>query len=128
MTPDDVVWTYAGVRALYDEAESENASAVSRDYELSLDRDGAPVLVRARRQAHDLPRPLAQRGLRAHRRACSANRRRSLDRAARRCRAATSPTADFDAYSSDLRGRYPWLPESLLCRLGARTTARGPSI
>ena len=44
VSPGDVVWTYSGVRALYDEDESENASAVSRDYELNLDRDGAPVL------------------------------------------------------------------------------------
>jgi len=43
--PQDVVWSYAGVRQLYDDA-AEDASAVTRDYVLDLtDRDGAlPVL------------------------------------------------------------------------------------
>lgn len=36
ITPDDVVWSYAGVRPLYDD-KSENASAVTRDYVLDID-------------------------------------------------------------------------------------------
>jgi glycerol-3-phosphate dehydrogenase len=45
ITPDDVVWSYAGVRPLYDDAAA-NASAVTRDYVLDIkDQDGkAPVL------------------------------------------------------------------------------------
>ncbi|MCE2574291.1 glycerol-3-phosphate dehydrogenase [Komagataeibacter sp. FNDCR2] len=45
VTPDDVVWTYAGVRPLYDDAAT-NASAVTRDYVLDVDtHDGqAPML------------------------------------------------------------------------------------
>lgn len=41
----EVVWRYAGVRALFDDAHS-NASEVTRDYRLALDTfgDGAPVL------------------------------------------------------------------------------------
>ncbi|MFT9216077.1 MAG: glycerol-3-phosphate dehydrogenase [Acetobacter malorum] len=40
----DVVWSYAGLRPLYDDA-SANASAVTRDYVLDLDTtDGAPLL------------------------------------------------------------------------------------
>ena len=39
-----VVWTYSGVRPLYDDA-SENASKVTRDYKLDLDvRKNAPIL------------------------------------------------------------------------------------
>jgi glycerol-3-phosphate dehydrogenase len=43
--PDDVVWTYAGVRPLYDDG-SANPSAVTRDYTLRVDDDAgrAPVL------------------------------------------------------------------------------------
>ncbi|MFC4160306.1 glycerol-3-phosphate dehydrogenase [Chitinimonas lacunae] len=41
--PSDVVWHYAGVRPLYDD-QSDDPSAVTRDYVLRLDRDGAPVL------------------------------------------------------------------------------------
>ncbi|MFK7861619.1 MAG: glycerol-3-phosphate dehydrogenase [Granulosicoccus sp.] len=41
---DQIVWTYSGVRPLYDDA-SDNASKVTRDYKLDLDtRKGAPVL------------------------------------------------------------------------------------
>jgi glycerol-3-phosphate dehydrogenase len=44
IAPSDVIWTYAGVRPLYDDA-AENASAVTRDYVLELDGDrGAPLL------------------------------------------------------------------------------------
>ncbi len=44
--PADVVWSYAGVRPLFDEDGSESASAVSRDYVLDLEgKDGeAPLL------------------------------------------------------------------------------------
>src|SRR6266581_1697743 len=47
LTPGMVVWSYSGVRPLYDDG-SENPSAVTRDYHLLLDTgaepDGAPVL------------------------------------------------------------------------------------
>jgi glycerol-3-phosphate dehydrogenase len=44
--PADVVWSYSGVRPLFDEDGSESASAVSRDYVLDLEgKDGeAPLL------------------------------------------------------------------------------------
>jgi glycerol-3-phosphate dehydrogenase len=41
--PADVVWTYAGVRPLIEDAAAD-AKAVTRDYFLELDRDGAPML------------------------------------------------------------------------------------
>jgi len=44
ITPSDVVWSYAGVRPLYDD-NSESASVVTRDYVFNLDEDGeAPIL------------------------------------------------------------------------------------
>src|SRR5438477_203530 len=45
VTPADVVWTYSGVRPLYDDGASE-AKAASRDYVLEMDDKGgaAPVL------------------------------------------------------------------------------------
>jgi glycerol-3-phosphate dehydrogenase len=43
--PTDVVWTYSGVRPLYDDGTSE-AQAVTRDYVLALDAPaGAPALL-----------------------------------------------------------------------------------
>ena len=46
LTPADVVWSYSGVRPLFDEDGSESASAVSRDYVLDLEENGgkAPLL------------------------------------------------------------------------------------
>jgi glycerol-3-phosphate dehydrogenase len=42
--PDDVVWSYSGVRPLYDDGASE-AKAATRDYVLALDvSEGAPLL------------------------------------------------------------------------------------
>lgn len=42
---DDIVWSFAGVRPLFDDESTQNASAVSRDYSLALSEDeGAPVL------------------------------------------------------------------------------------
>lgn len=43
ITADDVVWTYSGVRPLYDDGAS-SASAATRDYVLKIDDTGAPVL------------------------------------------------------------------------------------
>jgi len=45
ISPDDVVWTYSGVRPLYDD-KSEDASEVTRDYVLNIDefKKGAPFL------------------------------------------------------------------------------------
>lgn len=43
VTADQLVWSYSGVRPLFDDA-SGNVSKVSRDYELELDQDGAPIV------------------------------------------------------------------------------------
>jgi glycerol-3-phosphate dehydrogenase len=43
VTRDDIVWTYSGVRPLYDDG-ARSATAATRDYVLSLDTKGAPLL------------------------------------------------------------------------------------
>jgi len=43
ITPADVVWSYAGVRPLLEDAAAD-ASAVTRDYQLDFDVEGAPLL------------------------------------------------------------------------------------
>jgi glycerol-3-phosphate dehydrogenase len=43
VTADDVVWTYSGVRPLYNDG-AKSATAATRDYVLSLDTAGAPLL------------------------------------------------------------------------------------
>jgi glycerol-3-phosphate dehydrogenase len=43
VTPADIVWSYSGVRPLFDDG-AEDPSAVTRDYVLKLDTNGAPLL------------------------------------------------------------------------------------
>ncbi|MEP3655379.1 MAG: glycerol-3-phosphate dehydrogenase [Litorimonas sp.] len=45
ITPDDVTWTYSGVRPLYDD-NAKDAAAVTRDYKLDLEEfvEGAPFM------------------------------------------------------------------------------------
>ncbi|MEL7025972.1 MAG: glycerol-3-phosphate dehydrogenase [Pseudomonadota bacterium] len=43
VTRDDVVWSYSGVRPLYDDG-AKSATAATRDYVLSLDETGPPIL------------------------------------------------------------------------------------
>lgn len=43
VTPGDVVWSYAGVRPLVQDSAG-NAAAVTRDFRLDTDTDGAPLL------------------------------------------------------------------------------------
>jgi glycerol-3-phosphate dehydrogenase len=43
VTPADVVWTYSGVRPLYNDG-AKSATAATRDYVLRLDTAGAPML------------------------------------------------------------------------------------
>ena len=43
VTADDVVWTYSGVRPLYADG-AKSATAATRDYVLSLDQNGPPML------------------------------------------------------------------------------------
>lgn len=40
---EDIVWTYSGVRPLYDDG-AKSATAATRDYVLSLDENGPPLL------------------------------------------------------------------------------------
>lgn len=43
LTPEDVVWTYSGVRGLYDDG-AKSATAATRDYVLDISEDGPPLL------------------------------------------------------------------------------------
>jgi glycerol-3-phosphate dehydrogenase len=42
-SPEDVIWSFAGVRPLYDD-RAKSASAVTRDYAFDIDTSGAPAL------------------------------------------------------------------------------------
>ena len=115
ITPADVVWTYAGVRPLYDDAR-KNASAVTRDYVLHLDAPpgGAPLLTvyggkitTFRRLAeHALEQLLPALGSTA----------RAWTRSAP-LPGGDIPDADFDGFHAEMSKRYAWIPPDMLGRL-----------
>jgi glycerol-3-phosphate dehydrogenase len=109
-----VVWTYSGVRALYDEDESENASALSRDYLLELDTAGAPLLSVYGGKITTY-RTLATEAMAQLRTVL-----RLSERDWTGCTALPGgdiPEADFEHYLAQIRGAYPELASTLVTRL-----------
>jgi len=109
--PATVVWSYSGVRPLYDDS-SQNASKVTRDYKLDLDlRKDAPVLSvyggkittfrKLSEQAVDMLKG-------------SLNIRRGAWTADAALPGGDIPNADFDAYVAQVKQQYAWLDESVL--------------
>jgi glycerol-3-phosphate dehydrogenase len=119
--PSDVVWTYSGVRPLLDD-ESGDPSAVTRDYLLELDTQGAPLLSvwggkittfrkLAEEAADLLARPLSvARGAWTDRAALPGGDLSAWIGAAHR------PDADFARFESVLAERHPQLPEPVRAR------------
>ena len=126
--PADVVWTYSGVRPLYDDGASE-AKAASRDYVLELDaRPGvAPAAVDHRRQDHDLSPAGRGRARSGWRRTCPS--RQGL--AAGWTGTTPLPGGEFDpdelpALTQRLARSYPFLDQAHAARLvRAYGAARG---
>ncbi len=86
--PEDVVWTYAGVRPLYDDGASE-AKAATRDYVFELD---TPAARRCCRSTAARSPPIAgspRRRWNVLRPICAAPKRKKGGPANRRCPAAT---------------------------------------
>lgn len=125
ITPSDVVWTYSGVRPLYDDA-AESASAVTRDYVLELDdAGGQPPLLSVFGGKITTYRRLAEHAmekLQGH--FPSAGGPWTRDAA---LPGGDMPGADFDRFLAELRARHPWLPAALARRYarayGTRTEA-----
>ena len=110
----EIVWTYAGVRPLYDDAEG-NASAVTRDYVFDLDRPrgGAPLLSVFGGKLTTY-RKLAEHAL---------EKLQPVMRFKGKPWTSGSPlpggdieNANFDAYLNDVRERWNWLPPALARR------------
>jgi glycerol-3-phosphate dehydrogenase len=118
--PDDVVWSYAGVRALFDDG-TKAASEVTRDYMLDLDAPagGAKLLsvfggkiTTHRRLAEQALAKLGVRG-------ASWTGTTALP-------GGDIPDGDFPAFAQDLAAAHPFLPVTLARRLarayGTRAT------
>jgi glycerol-3-phosphate dehydrogenase len=117
ITTDDVVWAYSGVRPLYGDG-SEDASQVTRDYVLEIDRgesrdDGAPLLNIYGGKITTY-RKLAE--------AAMSKLSPLLDRNDTRWTANSPlpggdiPDADFGRYASAMHKKFPWIPHAQLYR------------
>jgi len=114
VTPDQVVWTYAGVRPLYNDGKA-NASAVTRDYVLDLQTppDVAPLLniyggkITTFRELGERALDLLKGPLGVSKDAWT--------------RTAPLPGGDlrdgFEAFRQTVAARRPWLSEPTLTRL-----------
>lgn len=126
LDPGDVVWSYAGIRALVDHGPV-GASRLSRDYELALDAASgkAPLLSvlggkittyrRLAERALDTLRPL----LPSFAEAWTANA--ALP-------GGDLPDGGLPAYVAELASRYPRLPSALLEGLARRHGSQAPTI
>ncbi len=120
--PADVVWSYSGVRPLLDD-ETGDPSAVTRDYELELDRRAAPLLnvwggkiTTFRKLAEEAGDRLAE-VLGAPRAAWTAGAALPGGDLSAWIGAAQSPSGDFARFVQTLSQRHPYLPPALARRL-----------
>ncbi len=111
--PDDVLWSYAGVRPLYDDAATD-ASAVTRDYVLQRDDASGAPLVSVFGGKITTYRQLAEdaMGLLAEPLGCTAPAW-TADAA---LPGGDIPDADFERWFAGLHRAYPFLPAGLLWR------------
>ena len=110
LSPGDVVWSYSGVRPLYED-HARDASKVTRDYVLHLDQGTAPMLsvyggkiTTCRRLAEEAVDLLA---------APLGVERSGWTRDAT-LPGGDIPDADIEGFTARCAERYPWLPDRLL--------------
>jgi len=115
ITPDDVTWTYSGVRPLYDD-KSANASAVTRDYVLDIEEftDGAPFLSIYGGKI-TTSRKLAEHAMEKLQGFFGLSNKGWTQTAG--LPGGDIIDADFDKFYADMRARYKELDEALLLRL-----------
>lgn len=115
IAPADIVWSYAGIRPLYDD-QASSASAVTRDYVLDFDRgEGAAPLLSIFGGKITTYRKLAEHAME--------HIAQLFPQAATPWTAGAVlpggdlPAQDFDAFVASLAARYPQMPQKLLRRL-----------
>jgi len=125
VAPGDVVWSYAGVRPLYDDAAA-NASAVTRDYVLQLNAGAGhePALLSIYGGKITTYRRLAEHALE--------KLAPHLPRLGAPWTASQPlPGGDmggFDGFLAAFRARHPWAPEDMAVRLAHAYGSRADTI
>ncbi|PHR61180.1 MAG: glycerol-3-phosphate dehydrogenase [Robiginitomaculum sp.] len=122
ITHDDIVWSYAGVRPLYDN-NKQSASAVTRDYVFDLmDKDMPPILSIFGGKITTY-RELSEHAMGKLRKHFPDMPKRWTSKA--RLPGGNMSNADFDKYVSNKTLTYPWLPSETLLRV---TRAYGSNV
>lgn len=115
ISPDDVKWTYAGVRPLSDD-EAANASKVTRDYKLELDAAGGhPALLSVFGGKITTYRKLAEAALHKLQPFIGGSTQSWTHTAP--LPGGDLPRADFAAFLIGVKRRWPFLPPALAKRL-----------
>ncbi|WP_242110006.1 glycerol-3-phosphate dehydrogenase [Luteimonas aquatica] len=119
LKPQDVAWSYSGVRPLLEDLEpgeksGRAASEVTRDYLLQLEREGAPLL-NVFGGKITTARKLAEEALDLLTPALGTERPAWTEDA--RLPGGDLPNADFDTFHEAFARQHPWLPDSLALRL-----------
>ena len=113
--PDDVVWSYAGVRPLYDDA-AEDASTLTRDYVFDVAAEaGRPPVLSIFGGKITTYRRLAEHALRQLQPHLAGLGRAWTGGAP--LPGGDLAEGDLDAFRAELRARRPWLPAELVRRL-----------
>ena len=119
--PNDVVWSYAGVRPLYDD-DAGDPSAVTRDFKLALDGASGPPLVTVLGGKITTYRLLAEQAMRL---LCPYFPGLGVDWTANApLPGGEIPDADFERFLEGFRKQRPWLPADLALRLARAYGAR----
>ena len=126
VTPDQVRWSYAGVRPLYDDA-SADVSAVTRDYVFDLDAEnGMAPLLSVFGGKITTYRKLAEHALQKLQPVMKFGRGAWTDRAP--LPGGDLPGADFERFLGDLGRRHGWLPGALARRYGRAYGTRADAL
>ncbi len=124
--PSDVVWSYAGVRPLYDDA-SADVSAVTRDYVFDLDgADGRAPLLSVFGGKLTTYRRLAEHALEKLQPLLGFSR--GPWTATARLPGGDIPGADLDGFLDRLKASRPWLPAAVAERYGRAYGTRAERI
>jgi glycerol-3-phosphate dehydrogenase len=114
ISPADVVWSYAGVRPLYDDAEGD-PSAMTRDYVFDVDaNEGRPPVLSVFGGKITTYRRLAEHALEKLEPFLPG---RALPWTGRKPLPGGDIPEGLDAYVTDARRRWPWLPPDTADRL-----------
>ena len=112
VNPNQVIWSYAGVRPLLEDEDANNPSAVTRDYRLELDSPShqAPLLSVFGGKITTY-RKLAEEAMTTLKNVLDFTEQPWTEKAT--LPGGDIPNADFENFLNTVIQRYPWLPTQL---------------